>query len=186
MHAKLLSCVWLCVTLCTHQAPLSMGFCTQEYCSGLPCNPQEDLPDPGIEPTALMSPALAGRFLPLVPSGKPEKLHTHTHTHTHTHISLFMQHVYWVAINPEYSLEGLMLKLKLQHFGHQMWRADSLEKLWCWERLRARGEGGDKGWDGWMASLTQRTWVWVSPGDSEGQGSLACCSSWACKESDTT
>ena len=67
-------------------------------------------------------------------------------------------------ISPEYSLEGLMLKLKLQHFGHLMQRTDSLEKStsappWCWERLRAEGEGDDRGWDGWMASLMRWTWV---------------------------
>ena len=44
-------------------------------------------------------------------------------------------------INPEYSLEGLMLKLKLQYFGHLMGRIDSLERPWCWERLKAGGEG---------------------------------------------
>ena len=44
-------------------------------------------------------------------------------------------------ISPEYSLEGLMLKLKLQYFGHLMWRTDSLERLWCWKRLKAGGEG---------------------------------------------
>ena len=63
-------------------------------------------------------------------------------------------------INPECSLEGLMLKLKLQYFGHLMWRTDSLEKRpWCWEWLKAGGEGSERGWDGWMASLTQWTWV---------------------------
>ena len=51
-------------------------------------------------------------------------------------------------ISPEYSLEGLMLKLKLQYFGHLMLRTDSFEKT---------SEGDDRGWDGWMASLTQRT-----------------------------
>ena len=65
-------------------------------------------------------------------------------------------------ISPEYSLEGLMLKLKLQYFGHLIQRADSLEKPWCWERLKAGGEGDNRGWDGWMASLTQWTWVWAS------------------------
>ena len=61
-------------------------------------------------------------------------------------------------ISPEYSLEGLMLKLKLQYFGHLMWRADSFEKTLIL-RLKMGGEGIDKGWDGWVASLTQRKWV---------------------------
>ena len=64
--------------------------------------------------------------------------------------------------NPEYSLEGL--KLKLQYFGHLMWRTDYWKRSWCWERLEAGGEGDDRGWDGWMASPTLWTWVWVSSG----------------------
>ena len=67
-------------------------------------------------------------------------------------------------IRPRCSLEGLMLKLKLQYFGHLMQSADSFEKPWCWERLRAGGEGDNRGWDGWMASPTQWTWVWVDSG----------------------
>ena len=47
-------------------------------------------------------------------------------------------------ISPEYSLEGLMLKLKLQYFGHVMQITDSLEKTWCWERLKAGGEGDER------------------------------------------
>ena len=43
-------------------------------------------------------------------------------------------------------------------------RADSIEKTWCWERLRAGGEGDNRGWDGWMASPTQWTWVWMDSG----------------------
>ena len=65
-------------------------------------------------------------------------------------------------ISPDYSLEGLMLKLKLQYFGHLMWRVDSLKRFWCWEGLRAGGEGDDRGWDGWMPSPTRCTWVWVN------------------------
>ena len=65
-------------------------------------------------------------------------------------------------INPEYSLEGLMLKLKLQNFGHLMWRADPLEKTLILERFRAGGEVSNRGWDGWMVSQTQRTWVWAN------------------------
>ena len=57
-------------------------------------------------------------------------------------------------ISPEYSLEGLMLQLKLKYFGHVIQRANSSEKTWCWERLKAGGEGDDRGWDGWMASPT--------------------------------
>ena len=65
-------------------------------------------------------------------------------------------------ISPGCSLEGLMLKLKLQYFGHLMGRVDSLEKTpWCWEGLGAGGEGEDRGWDGWMAPLTRWAWVWV-------------------------
>ena len=60
-----------------------------------------------------------------------------------------------------------------------------LKRPWCWERLRAGGEGDDKGWDGWMASLTQWTRVWVDSG-SDGKGGLECCGSWDCEESDTT
>ena len=67
-------------------------------------------------------------------------------------------------ISPEYSLEGLMLKLKFQYIG-LMQRTDSLEKKpWCWERWKAGGEGDNRGWDGWMASLTRWTWVWASTG----------------------
>ena len=65
-------------------------------------------------------------------------------------------------ISPGISLEGLMLKLKLQYFGHLMWRVDSLEKTIWWERLGAGGEEDDQGWDGWMASQTRWTWVWVN------------------------
>ena len=51
-------------------------------------------------------------------------------------------------ISPECSLEGLMLKQKLLYFGHLMQRADSLKRPWCWERLKAGGEGDDRRWDG--------------------------------------
>jgi len=56
----------------------------------------------------------------------------------------------------------MMLKLKLQYFGHLMRRVDSVERLWCWEEFGAGGEGDNRGWDGWMASLTRWTWVWMN------------------------
>ena len=53
------------------------------------------------------------------------------------------------------------------------------KRLWCWERSGAGGEGDDRGWDGWMASLTSWTWFWVNSGSfCDGQGGLACCDSW--------
>ena len=60
--------------------------------------------------------------------------------------------------------KDLMLKLKLQYFGHLMRELTLLKRPWCWERLRAGGEGDNRGWNGWMASLTQWTWVWVGSG----------------------
>ena len=67
-------------------------------------------------------------------------------------------------ISPKYSLEGLMLKLKLQYFGHLMWRADSFEKTLMMGKMWAGGEGDNRGQDGWMALLTQWTWIWASSG----------------------
>ena len=68
-----------CPTLCNLwivalQIPLSMGFSRQGYWSKLPCPPPGDLPDPGIEPTSLMSPALQAGSLPTEPPGKPRGL----------------------------------------------------------------------------------------------------------------
>ena len=67
-------------------------------------------------------------------------------------------------ISPEYSLEGMMLKLKLQYFGYLMQRTDSFEKTLMLGKTKVGGEGDDRGWDGWMASWTQWTWIWVSSG----------------------
>ena len=67
-------------------------------------------------------------------------------------------------INLEYSLDGLMLKLKLQYFGHLMWQSYSIEKTLMLGKIEAEREGEDRRWDGWMASLTQWIWVWVNSG----------------------
>ena len=63
-------------------------------------------------------------------------------------------------ISPEYSLEELMLKLKLQSFGYLMWRTDSFEKTLMLGKIEGGRRRDDRGWDRWMASLTQQTWVW--------------------------
>ena len=63
-------------------------------------------------------------------------------------------------INPEYSLDGLTLKLQ-----YPLMPSNTISKRpWCWERLRAGGEVGNRVWDGWMASSTQWTWVWANLG----------------------
>ena len=72
-------------------------------------------------------------------------------------------------INPkgnqhEYSLERLMLKLKLQNFGHLCEELTHWKRHWCWERWRAGGEESDRGWDGSVASSAQCTWVWANSG----------------------
>ena len=88
-------------------------------------------------------------------------------------------------INPEYSLERLMLKLKLQYSGHLMWRADPLEKtlmLGKIERKRRRGWQRMRWLDSWLNGHEFEK----TQGDFEGQGSLMSYSSWSCKESDTT
>ena len=70
-------------------------------------------------------------------------------------------------ISLEYALEGVMLKHKFQYFGHQRYEELAhLKRPWCWERLKTGGEGDNRGWDGWMASPTQWTWVWVNSGSS--------------------
>ena len=90
-------------------------------------------------------------------------------------------------VNPEYSLEGLRLKLNLQYFGHIMRRADSLEKtlmLGKTERQEKKGTTEDE-MVGWHHQVNGQEFE-QAPGVGEGQGSLACCSPCSCKESDMT
>ena len=91
-----------------------------------------------------------------------------------------------LILKKEYSLEELMLKLKLQYFGHLMgsWltgKDPDAGKDWGQEE-----KGGNRWGDGWMAPLTQWTWVWANSGTQWRTGSLMCCSLWGHKESDTT
>ena len=67
-------------------------------------------------------------------------------------------------ISPECSLEGVMLKLNSNTLATWCEGLTHLKRPWCWERLKAGGKGDDRGWDGWMASPTQWTWVWVNSG----------------------
>ena len=88
--------------------------------------------------------------------------------------------------SPEYSLEGLMLKLKLQYLGRLMQRTDSFEKTLMLERLRVGGEGmTEDEMVGWHHQLDRHVFEHTL-GVDDGQGILACCNPWGCKELDTT
>ena len=97
-----------------------------------------------------------------------------------------IQPVHSEGISLGISLEGMMLKLKLQYFGHLMWRVDSLEKTDAgrdWEQ-EEKGTTEDE-MAGWRHRLDGHEPEWT-PGIGDGQGVLACCDSWGRKESDTT
>ena len=84
-------------------------------------------------------------------------------------------------INHEYSLEGLMLKLKLQYFAHLMWRTDSLEKTDAGKDWRQEEKGAiEDEIIGWHYRINEHEFEQIL-GDSEGQGSLSCCSPWSHK-----
>ena len=76
--------------------------------------------------------------------------------------------------------------LKLQYFGHLMWGADSLKKTLVLGKIEGRRRRGDREWDGWMASLTQWTWVWANSGRQWRTGKLGMLQSMGCKELDMT
>ena len=88
-------------------------------------------------------------------------------------------------ISPGCSLEGLMLKLKLQYFGHLMRRVDSLEKTLVLGGIGGRRRRGRQRMR-WLNGITDGCECEWTPGVGDGQGGLACCSSWGRKESDTT
>ena len=91
-------------------------------------------------------------------------------------------------ISPEYSLEGLMLKLKPQYFGHLLWRADSSEKTLMLGKIeggRQRGRQRMRWLDG-ITNSTDMSLLEYTPWVGDGQRDLPCCSPWVRKESDTT
>ena len=91
-------------------------------------------------------------------------------------------------ISPEYSLEGLMLKMKLHYLGHLMWRTDSLEKTLMLGKIegRRRREGMTEDEVVGLHHWLQEHEFEQAPGVDGGQGSLVCCSPWGCKELDKT
>ena len=171
-HVRLFATLW--TVAC--QAPLSMGFCRQEYWSGLPCPSPGNLPYPVIEPRSLII-SCTGNQVPLAPLGN-------------NGFKICAGEDSWESldskeikpVNPKGNQSWIFIgRTDAEAEAPILWPPDVKHHLiWkrpcCWARLRARGEEDDRGWDGWMAS----------PGDTEGQGSLACCSPCGHKESDAT
>ena len=179
MKVKLLSRVRLFVTPWTSP---SMRFSRQECWSGLPLSSPGDLPDPGTEPG---SPSFQADALPSKPS---------TYKSSSGHVWMWeldykeswaQNWCFWTVVL-EKTLESPLdcKEIQLVHpKGDQSWifirRTDAeadtpilwlpdelthLKRPWCWERLKAGREGDDRGWDGWMASPIQWTWIWASSG----------------------
>ena len=105
---------------CVHQAPLSMGFFRQEYQSGLPFPPPRDLPDPGIKPISLVSPALQAGSLPLVPPGKPSERRLTLNVSDHRRTS--DAHLGWCDL-------AYLLWERGSQLGRRCW---NLTATWMW------------------------------------------------------
>ena len=89
-------------------------------------------------------------------------------------------------ISPEYSLEGPCWSWNSNTLATRCEKLTQWKSPWYWDRLKAGGEGDDRGWDGWMASPLNRHEVEQALRVGAGPGSLACCSPWRCKELDMT
>ena len=87
-------------------------------------------------------------------------------------------------ISPEYSLEGLTWSWNSNTLATWCQESTHLKRPWSWGWLKAGREGNNRKWDGWMASPSRWTWVWVRSGFGHGQEGLVCCSPRGCKESD--
>ena len=94
----------------------------------------------------------------------------------------FYSHHVWMCIlkeiSPEYSFKDWCWFFRFSTSATWCEELTHWKRPWCWERLKARGERDYRGWDGWMASLTRWTWVWVSSGSWWWTGKLACWSPW--------
>ena len=124
---------------------------------------------------------------------------THTSEKHHlkkiySHMDLFMYLLtfsHFPKKNPQSAITSLQCFLAFElhtlyphrnpNSGHLMWRADSLEKTLMLGKIKGKGEGGSRGWDGWIASPSQWTPFEQTPGVSGGQESLLCFSPWACR-----
>ena len=144
------SCVWLFainpMNCSPPQAPLSMGFSRQEWWGGLPCPPPGDLPNPRIKARSLILPAMAGKFF--------------------TTSATWKAHIFdeAISIKPWDFFGGNDSEAETPVLWPPHAKSWLIGKDWYWEGLGAGGEGDDRGWDAWMASLTRWTWVRVNSG----------------------
>ena len=123
---------------------------------------------------ATHSSVLAWRIPGMVEPGGLPSMGSHRVGHYWSDLAAAAARVPWTArrsnqsilkeISPGISLEGMILKLKLQYLATSCEELTHWKRLWCCEGLGAGGEGEDRGWDGWMASLTRWTWIWVNSG----------------------
>ena len=147
----------LCLTLCN---PMDYGLPGSSVHGdspgkntrvGWPCPPPGDLPNSGIESG---SPTLQADSLPSEPPGEPPLMRLLGEKMKKGNVLVCLQSVL-MEINPDYSLERLLLKLKLQYFGHLMQRADSLEKTLMLGKIDGKRRTGQQRMRCWMASPTQ-------------------------------
>ena len=139
------SCLTLCTPVdCIFQAPLSMEFSRKEYWTGLPFPSPGGLPNSGIEPAD---------SLPSEPPGKPK------YNHMFILFLCNLQPVLLKDISRDYSWKHWFWSWNSNTLATWCEELSPWKRPWRWERLKAGEEADDRGWDGWMASLTQWTWV---------------------------
>ena len=147
-------CLTLCDAMdCSLPGSSVHGFLQARILEWVAMPSSRDLPDPGIELASHISPALASGFFTIRATWKEALGLQGDPTCPTERRSVLGAH--WK--DRCWSWNSNTLATWYEELTH-------LKRPWCWERLRAGGEGDDRGWDGWMASLTQWTWVWVNSG----------------------
>ena len=176
-----LSCfshVLLCATPWTVacQAPLSMGFSRQEYWSGWPRPPPGDLPDPGVEPRSLMSPALAGRFFTLAPPGKPHSwvinLFMYTPSHSLLRCLSFGCKLITCQVLPRLEYELALVLIVLCSFYPGLDMSSASPCMYLAISLLNVGSDSSLVWPTWILYRNLSYWPWapVLP-----KGICCCC-----------
>ena len=111
----------------------------------------------------------------------PKNVQSTTQLHSSHTLAKYCSKFPKPGFNSMWTMNYLMFKLDLEKAEEPEIKLTHWKRPWCWERLKAGGEGDNREWDGWMASLTRWTWVWENSRSGDGQGSLVCCSPWGHK-----